>query len=122
MGRKCYESIGRPLKDRINIVVTRNAGFGVSGCMTVHSIEEGLSFAKEHGEQELFIIGGGEIYRQSADYWTKLYVTWVDAPVPGDIFFPPVDWDKWSLLSEEIHEADSKNPYHYTFNTYLLKT
>ena len=122
MGRKCYESIGKPLKDRINILVTRNIQYGISGCVTVHSIEEGLAFAAERETDEIFIIGGGEIYRQSMDYWTKLYVTWVDAQVSGDTFFPSLDWNRWSVISEEKHQPDDKNPYQYTYNTYLLKT
>ncbi|MFN8279414.1 MAG: dihydrofolate reductase [Saprospiraceae bacterium] len=122
MGRKCYESIGIPLRDRLNIIVTRDRKFAVSGCQTAHSIEEGLSVGHATGAEELFIIGGGEIYQQSIHYWKKLYVTKVDADIEGDTFFPTIDWERWQLTYEEKHLPDLKNLNTYSFNTYLLKT
>ncbi|MFZ1424613.1 MAG: dihydrofolate reductase [Saprospiraceae bacterium] len=121
MGRKCYQSIGIPLPKRTNIIVTRDPFFIVSNCFIVHSIEEGILFAKKHGEQELFIIGGGEIYKQSMHLWNKLYITLVDFPCKGDTYFPEIDKEQWSLFSREDHEKDEKNNMNYSFLIYEKK-
>ncbi len=78
MGRNCYESIGRPLPKRTNVIVTRNPFYIASGCVIVHSVEEGLKLAKENGEEEVFIIGGGEIYKQTMHLMDKNNITEVD--------------------------------------------
>lgn len=118
MGRKCFQSISNPLPNRTNIIVTRDPYFIVSNCLITHSIEEGIQLAKSNQESELFIIGGGEIYKQSMDYWNKLYVTWVDIDSDGDVFFPTIDWNKWRLITSEKHLPDNKNLYPYQFNIY----
>ena len=88
MGRKTFESMGVPLKNRTNIVVTSNPFYVGSGLVVVHSIKEGIEFARERGEEELFIIGGAEIYKQSLPLLDKLYITEIDLIVPGgDAFF-----------------------------------
>ena len=115
MGRKCYTSIGKPLPKRTNIIVTRDPYFISSNCLVVSNIEEGLEKAYDNGEKECFIIGGGTIYDQTKELWDKLYITEVDLNVDGDIFFPEIDFNEWTLLNEEPHEPDEKNPYHYTF-------
>ncbi len=121
MGRKCFESIGNPLPGRTNIIVTRDPYFIVSNCLIAHSIEEGILLAKKNGEQELFIIGGGEIYNQSIPYWNKLYLTMVDYSGPGDTYFPEIQFSEWNLMSEERHERDEKNAYSYSFYIYNKK-
>ena len=126
MGRNCYESIGRPLPKRTNIIVTRNPFFIATGCITAHSIEEALRIAERDGEEEVFIIGGGEIYNQSVEYWDKMYWTEVDLEVEntpvgtseGVIYFPKIDLSDWSLTSEEEHSKDEKNEYNYAFKIY----
>lgn len=118
MGRKCYESIGNPLPNRTNIIITRNPYFIVSNCITVHSIEEGLSFAKKNNATEVFIIGGGEIYAHSIQYWNKIYITEVDFKCEGTVYFPTIDFKDWKLISSESHEADEKNKMRYTFKEY----
>lgn len=118
MGRKSFLSIGRPLPKRTNVVVTRDAFFTATGCLVAHSIEEALTLAENNGEEEAFIIGGGEIYRQSVSYWDRLYLTEVDAEPAGDVLFPELDWTEWRLASEERHAADEKNEYGYAFQVW----
>lgn len=122
MGRKSFVSIGRPLPKRTNIIVTRDPFYIVSGCIVVNTLEEALEWALKEGEDEIFIIGGGEIFEQSISYWDKLYLTEVDLYVPdGDVFFPEINPEEWALLSEEHHDADEKNEYPYTFKVFERK-
>ena len=109
MGRKCFESIGNPLPNRTNIIVTRSPFFIVTGCIVAHSIDEALQIASDNDETEAFIIGGGEIYNQSIDYWDKIYWTEVDIEPAGDVFFPKLNMEEWKLQSKECHEVDEKN-------------
>ncbi|MCL4127317.1 UNVERIFIED_CONTAM: hypothetical protein GTU68_060902 [Idotea baltica] len=122
MGRKCYQSIGRPLPNRTNIVITRDPYFIASGVLVAHSISEALQLAYENGEQEAFIIGGGQIYELSKDLWDVLYMTQVDIEVEGNILFPKLDYDQWQLISTTPNEPDAKNKYPYTFELYNRKT
>lgn len=118
MGRSSYDSIGKPLPKRTNIIITKDPYFIVSNCLIAHSIEEALSLAFENGEEECFIIGGGQIYRQTVDFWNRLYITEVQIDVKGDTFFPTIQKEDWMLKSEVHNEPDEKNPYHYTFKVY----
>ena len=121
MGRNCYESIGRPLPKRTNIVVTRNPFYVVSGCVVVHSVEEGLRLAESNGEEEVFIIGGGEIYQQTMHLLDRLYLTEVDLDTEGSVFFPKINPAEWDLVSEEKHQKDEKNEWNYTFKVFERK-
>lgn len=121
MGRNCFESIGRPLPKRTNIVITRNPFYIASGCLMTHSIGEALKTAQKNGETEAFIIGGGEIYKQSVDLWDKLYLTEVGLDTEGDVFFPEIDLTHWRLVSEEQHQKDEKNEFDYTFKIFERK-
>jgi len=116
MGRRNYESIGKPLPNRINIVVTRNRHFRAPGCVVAHSFEEALERAR--ADPEIFIIGGAEIYRQAFNRADRLYLTLVHANIVGDTYFPPFDPDQWDEIKREQHEADDKNPYAYSFLMY----
>jgi len=118
MGRKCYASIGRPLPKRTNIIVTRDPFFISSNCLMARSIPEALSLAHSNGESEVFIIGGGQIYEQSVDFWDKLYITEVDIKVDGDVFFPKLDLEKWNLISSEHFKKDEKNEFDFTFKIF----
>jgi dihydrofolate reductase len=118
MGRNCYESIGRPLPKRTNIIVTRDPYFISSVCYVVRSIEEALSTALEQGEEEVFIIGGGQIYEQTKGIWDKLYITEVDLEVEGDVFFPEISTEEWTLVSESPQARNEKNIHDYTFKLY----
>jgi len=121
MGRKSFESIGRPLPKRTNIVVTRDPFFVATGCVVAHSLPEALAIADENGETEAFVIGGGEIYRQAMPLLDKLYLTEVDAVVEGDVFFPKIEEGDWQETSSETHGADEKNEYGFTFRVLQRK-
>lgn len=115
MGRKSFESIGRPLPNRTNLVITRDPFFVATGCTVVHSVEEALEIAEANGEKEAFIIGGGEIYRRSWQYLDRIYLTEVDATPEGDVFFPKMDEKDWRQLNREAYPADEKNEFDYAF-------
>jgi dihydrofolate reductase len=118
MGRKSFMSIGRPLPGRTNIVITRNPFFVASGVLVVNDIEAALDMAYEADEAEVFIIGGGEIYRQSMAYWDRIYLTEVNLETAGDVFFPEPEWSRWQLISEEHHIRDEKNEYEYCYKVF----
>jgi len=118
MGRNCYESIGRPLPKRTNVIITRDPFYIASNCLIAHSINEALEVAYDNGEKDAMIIGGGMIYKQTQDLWDTLYITEVDLNVDGDIFFPQIDPKEWELISAESHEPDEKNEHPYVFKKY----
>lgn len=113
MGRKTYESIGRPLPNRRNIIITRNTEYSVEGCEIVSSLEEALLLTNN----DCFIIGGGEIYTQSLEVADKIYLTLVNKEFEGDTTFPNLD-DKWAKISRKDFKADDKNEYDYSFIEY----
>jgi dihydrofolate reductase len=116
MGRKSFQSIGRPLPKRTNIVLTRDPFFAASNCLIARSLDEALQLAREDGEEEAFIIGGGEIYRQALPLLDRLYLTEVETEVEGgDAFFPLIQPENWEVISSERHEPDEKNEHAYTF-------
>lgn len=117
MGRKTFESIGKPLPNRQNIVITRDKTYLRHGVNVVHSLEEALRRAQ--GKQEIFIIGGGELYKQIMPFADKLYITRVDAEDSvADAFFPEIIPIIWNEVSREEHKKDEKNPFDYTFSVY----
>ena len=115
MGRKSFESIGRPLPKRTNIVITRDPFFVASGCVVVHSLQEALYLAEANGEEEAFVIGGGEIYNMAMPLLDKIYLTEVDVKMAGDVFFPEINPGEWLETKREPHKADEKNRYDYAF-------
>lgn len=119
MGRRNYESIGKPLPERVNIVITRNRGYSAPGCRVKHSLEEALE--DTGGDPEVFIIGGAEIYRQGLDSADRIYLTLVHAHVPGDTYFPEFDHSQWREIQRARNEADDKNPYAVSFVIYDRK-
>ena len=118
-GRKNYFSIPekfRPLPNRTNIVVTRDTSLSLDGAIIVHSIEEAIDKAKEEEKEEIFIIGGGEVYKQSLDFATKMYITEVDTVFEeADTFFPTIDTTVWKEVSREKHAKDEKNKFDFDF-------
>jgi len=123
MGRKTHESIGRALPNRRNIVITRQKGLILEGCDVVGSLKEALNAAQTPQPLvEVFVIGGGEIYQQALPLANKIYFTRVHAEVNGDTFFPEISKDKWEQVDAERHEADSENPYAFTFLVYEKRT
>nr|MBS0036688.1 dihydrofolate reductase [Saprospiraceae bacterium] len=118
MGRKSFRSIGKPLPNRVNIVLTRDPFFMASGIIVAHSVEEALNIAKNAEEDEFFIAGGGEIYRQCLPITDRIYLTEIDLVVEGDTFFPELPEGQWKLIAEDPHPADEKNKYAYNFKVY----
>ncbi len=118
MGRKTFESLGKPLPGRKNIVVSRQPGWKEAGTVPVSSIEDGLFVAKETDAKEVMVIGGGEIYRALFDRARRIYLTRVEADPEGDTFFPPIDPKQWYLVSQKNHEADEKNAYNHSFQVW----
>jgi dihydrofolate reductase len=113
MGRKTFESIGRPLPGRTNIVITRNESYTAEGCVVVHSIEAALKAAAD--SEEVMVIGGAEFYRQVLPYAGTLYITRVTGEFEGDTFFPELDDAEWHEVERSDFEADEKNPHAYSF-------
>ena len=118
IGRATWDEVGKPLPGRTMVVVTRNRDFSADGVLIAHSVEEALALARD--DDEPFIGGGAEIYRQAlaVDLVDRLYITRVHAHVEGDTFFPPVDLDQWLLADRVDHSADEKNEHPYTFERY----
>jgi dihydrofolate reductase len=119
MGRKTYESIGKPLPGRHNVILTQNREYRAEGCTIVHSVEEALDrFARN---EELFVTGGGEIFKLFLPYADKLYITYIEETFPADAFFPEVNEGEWRLVCSEQGVRDEKNPYEYYFRIYEKK-
>jgi len=116
MGRKTYQSIGKALPGRTSVIITKQKNFVAENCWIVHSIENAIKLAKD--DSEIFIIGGDSIYRQSIEYVNKIYLTKVDADFDGDVYFPEIDFSKWSLVESQTFQPDDKNKYPYKFLTY----
>jgi dihydrofolate reductase len=117
VGRKTFESIGRPLPGRRMIVVTRDRNYKAEGCDLAHSVEDAVNLARERGESETFICGGAEIYAQSIDVADRMYLTLVAAEVAADTFFPEFDEQEWGERESFYQPADEKNQYPFIFKT-----
>jgi dihydrofolate reductase len=115
MGRKTWESLGKPLPGRIHIVITRQKDFKAPGATVVNSLEEALVMSS--GDQEVFIFGGGEIFAKALPVVQKIYLTRVHAKIHGDTFFPKFDLMDWKIVSIEDHRKDEKNDFDYSFIT-----
>jgi dihydrofolate reductase len=121
MGRKNYDSIPekfRPLPNRTNIVVTRQANLKAPGCIVTHSVEEGIEMATAAKESETFIIGGADIFRIGLLYANRLYLTEIDSMIAGDIFFPEINKGEWLEISRRHHEPDDRHIYGFDFVVY----
>lgn len=122
MGRKTFESIGKPLPGRRNIVISRDPSYQAEGIDVVTSLEDAISLGEDiclvNGQEEVMVIGGAQIYELALEKADRLYITHVDANVEGDAFFPEVDWSSYSLIGEEAFAAQEPNPYDYRFSVY----
>ena len=118
-GRKTFESIGKALPNRRNIVISSQADYNAAGCETAKSIEQALELVRD--EEEAFIIGGGSIYLNTWDKADRLYLTRVHASPEGEITIPEVKTSEWQEISREDHPADEKNEYAYSFINYCRK-
>ncbi len=115
MGRKTYDSIGRPLPGRHNIVVTRNPAWGVEGVSVVHDIEAALTLAAQEPVDEVMVVGGASFYAQLLPRVERLYLTLVHAHIEGDAYFPALDWAQWRELERADVAADEKNLHPHSF-------
>lgn len=119
MGRKTFESFPKPLPNRTHVIISRQANYQPEGCLVVNSLEQAIEACPK--TEEVFIIGGGEIYRQSIALADKLDLTKVHHSFDADTFFPEVDLSQWQLIFEEFHPKDERHEYDFTFETYLRK-
>jgi len=113
MGRKTYESIGRPLPGRTNLILTRQQDLQIGGCTVVHDLAAAM--ATVAGAEEIMVMGGAEIYALLLPHADRLYITEIDAAFNGDAWFPAFDRNAWHTLSSESHQADERNICPYTF-------
>ena len=120
MGRKTFESLGKPLPNRTNIVITRNADFQSDGCVVVNSLKNALQKAEEIGAEKTFVIGGGEIYAQALPIADLMYLTHVHTTLEGDTFFPEFSTEDWVETERKSFEKDEKHAYDFDVVTYGL--
>jgi len=118
MGRKTFESLGKPLAGRKNIVITRQSDWNVPGTIAVKSLDDAAFLVNEMDVKEMLVIGGGEIYKQAFDKAHRIYLTRVDAEPEGDTYFPALNPAAWNLVSQKDHEADEKHMYGYSFQVW----
>lgn len=119
MGRKTFESMGgKALPGRTNIIITRQKDFKRDKVTVVTSWNDAVFVAQETDAKELFVIGGGEIFKETIDKADRIYITRVHTKLDGDVFFPEIDRSKWHLKSEREHAADEKHQYSFTFQTW----
>ncbi len=117
MGRKTFVSIGRPLPGRHNIVITRDSAFSAEGCEIADGIHTALSLCRD--VEEVMLIGGASLYQQTIDQATQLYITRIHHSFEGDTWFPEFDLKVWKQANRQDYEADSSNPYAYSFIKFI---
>ncbi len=119
MGRKTYDSIGKPLPGRNTVIVTRNVDYAVPGCIAVNSIDAALTVS--YGDEEVFFVGGADLYRQALDIANRIYLTEIQRVFDGDAFFPEFDPNQWSETSRERHRTEGDNGFEYHYVIYDRK-
>jgi dihydrofolate reductase len=119
MGRKTLESMNGPLPNRTNVVITRQADYVYEGCVIVHSLDEALATCPQN--EEVFIIGGGEIYNQSIKKADKIELTRVHTTMEADAFFPDINENEWTLTESVYHDKDEKHKFDFVFETWVRK-
>lgn len=117
MGRRTFESLGRPLPGRTNIIVTRNPDYELDDAIVVRSLDEAIQAAEDDDPEEIFILGGEEIFRQALPRAQRMYLTLVQAEFDGDVMFPEFNAGEWRTVEQREHPADEKNKYACTFQT-----
>lgn len=118
MGRRTFESIGKPLPGRHNIVITRNKDYNADGATVVGNLNDAVKAAESNDVNEFFIIGGAELFNTTMDQAQRIYLTRVHANIEGDVFFPALNKEEWKLVSEKNMEADGKNEYDLSFQVW----
>lgn len=119
MGRKTYDSIGKPLPGRTTVVVTRNTGLQIEGCVMAHSLEQAVAACA--GDEQVFIVGGAELYAQALPLVDTLYITEIRQNVEGDAHFPDFDKAAWQEVSRDVRAQETPQPLEYHFVTYRRK-
>ncbi len=119
MGRKTFESFPKPLPNRTHIVITRQTDYNPDGCIVVNSIEKAISICPK--DQDVFIIGGGEIYNLGLPLADKIELTKVNGTFEADAFFPEIDSNEWELITEEYHPKDEKHLFDFNYQTFIRK-
>ncbi len=123
MGRNTFESIGKPLPNRVNIVLSTNKNYQQSGVVVRNTIEEAIAYCQQWQQQQVFIIGGAQIYAAAMPIVNKVFLTRVETEVQnGDAFFPAMDEKKWTLQNANRVEADEHNDFAHIFETYIPST
>lgn len=117
MGRKTFESIGKPLPGRRNIVVTRDPDFSAAGCDVVNSIDAAIALCRD--DEEIMLIGGASLYQQSLELATNMYITRIDHEFEGDTWFPEYQKSEWKVENREDFEADRSNPHAYSLTKFV---
>jgi dihydrofolate reductase len=121
MGRKTFDSIGKPLPGRKSIVITRNQDWQHEGVDVVHSIDDAVQKAESYGVKEIFVIGGAEIFKTALPTANRLYLTRIHQDFEGDVYFPSISEDNWQLTSSRYCEADEKNAFAHTYQVWNRK-
>jgi dihydrofolate reductase len=119
MGRKTFDSIGKPLPGRTTVVVTRDRNLKIDGCLVAHSLEEAIAACA--GDKEVFVVGGAELYRQAMPLMDTLYITEIQQDVEGDAHFPEFNQSAWQETSREMRSQETPQPLEYHFVTYRRK-
>jgi dihydrofolate reductase len=120
MGRKTFESFPKPLPNRTHVIITRQNDYDVpEGCIVVNSLKKAIEVCPEN--EEIFIIGGGQIYKQSIEIADKIELTRVHTTVEADAFFPEIDEDVWEVIQSEYHPKDEKHKYDFTYLTFVKR-
>lgn len=122
MGRKTFDSIGKPLPGRKSIVITRNHSWQHDGVEVVHTIEDAIKKAEGLGAKEIFVIGGAEIFNRSLDVASRIYLTRIHQDFDGDVFFPAPSEEDWALTSSRFCAADEKNAFDHTYEVWERKS
>lgn len=118
MGRKTFESIGKPLPGRKSIVITRNSDWQQHGVDVVHSVEDAVQKAADYGVKEIFVIGGAEIFKTSFQQAKRIYLTRIHHHFDGDVFFPELPKNEWQLVQQRYCDKDEKNAFAHTFQVW----
>jgi len=121
MGRRTFESIGKPLQGRKSIVITRRSDWNHDGVDVVHSVDEAIVKAREFGVKEIFVIGGAEIFQTAFPKANRIYLTRIHHQFDGDVRFPEVSQDQWNLVQSRFCQSDKKNQYSHTFQVWERK-
>ncbi len=119
MGRKTYLSIGKPLPNRLNIVLTRNPDYQpAKKCLVAHTLAEAFSYAQQAKMEKAFVIGGAQVYQEALPLVDMMYITEIHSAFQGDTYFPSLDWKAWRLIDKKEHPQDDKHTARFTFLSY----